>query len=324
MTEGFKEYYNHRQWLSISSLLSFARCPRRYFYGSGCRLRPVGGEHSALLFGSAIHKALPELLTGDDKKMERAVAAFASVFDETADPTISDKKRCLSRAKAMLLDFYISHLGRNSLYSLLPPPGPALELEDKVSDYEVPFAIDIGLDVPLVGRIDGLVRHRDTGLLWGLEWKTSSELSARFLDSFQNSVQVIAYTLALRTYTNAKIEGVMVEGLRVSPSNAENLLTCVSVPDFKIDDFIKWARYHGNMLLQCERSGEFPKFFSGCTPYGMFGSQGYNCDFSNLCSVPDWTSLKNLYAVSNERPFVLNATGPDEPNLAKLSLPVVS
>jgi hypothetical protein len=323
--------YQKREWFSVSALVAASRCLRKFFYGSGCRLRPAGGEHSALKFGSAIHKALPELLHGEIKTaLDRAMAAFDSVWNEAEDPSIADKKRNRERARAMLFDFALAHQGRNSLYELQrPPSGNIVKLEDKVSDWEVPFAIAIpGLDVPLVGRIDALVRHRDTKKLWGLEWKTSSELSGRFLESFKNSPQVIAYTLALRTLTDEHVEGIMVEGLRVSPSNAENLLQPVSVPDFKVDWFIKWARFWGNLVLECEKRGEFPYNLSGCNPYSMFGMPGYECEFMKLCSVSDWETLKDFYVVSTERPFIL---APNQPVLQgasdilppERSLPVV-
>lgn len=324
MTPGIDKFYKKRSHLSISSLLSFARCPRKYFYSSGCRLQSLDGPHPALMFGSAMHNALPELLQGEEAtKMDRAIAKFRAIFTEEIDTLSNDSKRNISRAKAMLYDFYCSHSASGSLYQLVPPPAARLKIEDEVSDWEVPFALDIGLSVPLVGRIDALVRHRDTKRLWGLEWKTSSELSTRFIQSFQNSPQVIAYTLALRIFTSEPVEGIMVEGIRVSPKNCETMLMPISVPDFKVDAFIKWARYNGNMLLECERLGEFPQFLSGCNPYSMFGSPGYDCDFAALCSVPDWTQLKGLYAVGDDRPFVLKAVDGDDNPVKRVALPVV-
>jgi len=67
-----------------------------------------------------------------------------------------------------------------------------LKIEDSVSDMEVPFALDIGLAVPLVGRVDCLGLHRDTREPWGIEWKTTSELSTRFLEGFTFNPQVCA------------------------------------------------------------------------------------------------------------------------------------
>lgn len=321
--EGF-EHYQPRTHLSISSLMNFSRCPRRFFYQSGCRLQK-GEEHAALKYGSGIHAALPHLLSGDEKtRMNRAIAAFRKIFDEEYDNSIADKKRNLSRAKAMLYDFWSSHSHTNSLYSLESPPKTGVKMEDGTSDWEIPFAIDIGIGVPLVGRIDALVRHRDTKALWALEWKTSSELSDRFLNSFENSPQACCYTLALKLYTNEHIEGTMVEGLRVSHVNAENMIRPISIPDFKINNFVKWARFQGAMLLKMEQMQDFHQDYSGCTPYAMFGMPGYVCDYRDLCNVGDWTTLKGFYAVSADRPFILGEGALKTSSTpGRFSLPVV-
>lgn len=303
--------YQKREWFSVSALVNASRCLRKFFYGSGIRLRAAAGEHTALSFGSAVHKALPELLTGEPTTaLDRAMQQFHSVWVGTAQPELEDKKRNAERAKAMFYDFWLTHSGRNALYTLQPPPSSNVQVADKVSDWEVPFAISIpGLDVPLVGRIDALVRHRDTGKLWGLEWKTSSELSDRFLAQFDNNPQVLAYTLALRTLTNEPIEGVMVEGLRVSNVNAENICRPIYVPEHKLEGFIKWARFWGNMVIACEQNGNWPQNYPACNPYSQFGMPGYNCEFAKLCEVPDWTTMSDFYVISNERPFVLSSEG---------------
>lgn len=292
------EYYNKREYLSISSLCAFARCPRRYFYSSGCRLKD-GPPHSALLFGEAIHKAFPlAVLSG----VQEAMRAFDTVWDDAN----ADDKRNRDKATLMLADVHHSHKGARSLYELLEPPGGALEIEDRVSDYEVPFAIDIGLDVPLVGRIDGLVRHRDTKELFGLEIKTSQEVSGRYFDQYQIHPQPQGYTLALRQLVEEPVAGVIVEALRVSKTpRVETLPHPIRVSDFELKDFVTWAHFIGSQLLECERLGEFPKAPSGCATYAMFGQSGFVCDFQRLCKVEDWTTMADTFEVGNDRPFVM-------------------
>ena len=300
------EHYQPRQWLSISSLVSFSRCPRKYFYSSGCRLGSPNGPHPALTFGQAIHKAHPQLLIGEDKtKIERALKDFSSIWTSEVDAQAQDKKRNINVAYRMLLDFYQGHSNGRSIYELVEPPKSNLIIAEDTNDFEVPFAIDIGLRVPLVGRIDALVRHRDSKKLWALEWKTASEVSQRFLEGFQRSPQCLAYCLALRVLTQEPVEGTMVEGLLVSTSR--NLTQLIPVPalDHHIENFIKWATLMGGLLLECERLKEFPQHFTGCGPYSQFGMPGFSCEFGNLCDVPDWTRLKSLYATSEDRPFIL-------------------
>lgn len=327
------EHYKKREWLSISSLISFSRCPRKYFYGSGCRLGSPSGPHPALTFGQAIHKALPQLLIGEDStKLDRALEAFDSIWTKEVEESTQDEKRNKNGATQILMDFFFAHSQGRSIYELVKPPESNVIKAEDVSDYEVPFAIDIGLSVPLVGRIDALVRHRDSHKLWALEWKTASEVSARFLEGFQRSLQCLCYTLALRILTNEPIEGTLVEALLVaapakrtgSQRTLTQIVPIIALPHH-IEAFISWARYYGSLLLECERIGDFPQDFKGCHPYAQFASIGYPCEFSNLCDVPDWTKLKDFYAITQDRPFVLSSSVQNNSNKANsLKLPQLS
>ena len=66
------EHYREKEHVSVSSLTGFARCPRLYFYSSGCRLRPRS-THPALSYGSAIHMGMPYAIRG---QLEMAMVAF--------------------------------------------------------------------------------------------------------------------------------------------------------------------------------------------------------------------------------------------------------
>jgi hypothetical protein len=69
-----------------------------------------------------------------------------------------------------------------------------------------------------------------------------------------------------------------------------------------------------------EKNKSFPKFFSGCHPYPMFGSLGYPCEYMNLCSVPDWTTMKDFYAVLDYNPYKLSAEVVKEPEHLSLTV----
>jgi len=181
--------YKERTYLSVSTLLDFKRCPRRFFYrklGLTSRVEPT-----ALIYGSAMHKAVPIAVT---EGIKPAIAAFLSVWGKT----VAKDTMNVERAIASLSHFIHTHEGRKSIYKFLPPPSGALEVEDLVSDYEVPWILDIELDIPLVGRIDALVEHRDTGELWGWEFKTvGRSVGSYFFESFEMNIQILTYALAL-------------------------------------------------------------------------------------------------------------------------------
>jgi hypothetical protein len=297
--------YQPPQALSITGgsgggLTTFSRCPRRFFYSSGLRLQAGTGVGTALKFGEAIHAALPQAFFDD---VPGAFASFLRVWGSTPE----DDKRNPRTAKLILEDFASSHANGHSIYQLLPPPPGIPKLGERISDYEIPFALDVGLSRPLVGRVDALAQHRDTGELWAIEWKTSSEMSTRFFDGFTFNPQVLCYTLALRSY-GLPVRGAIVEALKVSIAKAkaqETLSQPIFVDDCHIQDFLTWVRYVGTQIEDCEKHQEFPKDMSACTPYSQHGSAGYQCEFMPLCLVPDWTSLLPMFGTREPRPFEL-------------------
>lgn len=311
-TPGY-EHYTPREHLSVSSLVNFKRCPRRYFYASGCRL-VLPNEHPALKFGEAIHTAIPEITgANQDQPIEARAANAMSKFNAVWADTQGDDTRNSENAARVLADFASSHTPKECIYELLPAPAGSLELAaqlklQRVSAWEIPFAINIpGLRVPLVGRIDGLCRMRYDQSVWGLEYKTSRQLGTNFFAGFDLSPQVIAYTLALRTYLGEdSVRGCIVEGIRTSKTNSASSAVPVPVADHHIDHFIRWARFTGNMILECEAQQDFPMDFAGCHPYAQFGVHGYPCDYMQLCKhTDDWRDMRAGYMVKDDRPFVL-------------------
>jgi hypothetical protein len=291
------QFYKPLRFLTISLIDTFVRCPRKFFYSYGCHLEPAAGPHAALKFGEAIHKALPIITSGPDPlaAYPKAVEAFESVWAGADE----DDKRNTFTARRILMDFVQQHLPGRSLYNIIKPPNllGGKKLSD-VSDYEIPFALSLpGVPVPLIGRIDGLARHRDSKELWGLEYKTASESSARLLKAFDWNPQLLCYTLALRVGLTEQIQGMMVETLKVSKTSCETMLKPVYVLSTELDEFVKWLSFQCQLILMHEKVKDFPKQRTGCTSYPMFGMPGFMCDFEAACSGPDWTVFKSLYKV---------------------------
>jgi hypothetical protein len=244
-----------------------------------------------------MHKAFWIAVEGD---LDKAFEEFKSVWDDD----LADNKRNLVVAKKILTD--IKYRTESGFFELLEPPSEEMvKIEDRVSPYEIPFALDIGLDLPLVGRVDGLVKKRDSDELWALEFKTtSSSLNQNFFDNFLINPQVSGYATALRAM-GIDVVGTIIFAAQVSKTKTTSQPMPCYVQDHHVEDFLTWAQIKGSEILACERRGEWPKDISACTPYAEFGSQGFKCDFVNLCQVPDWTMLKDLYAESDFEPFVI-------------------
>lgn len=284
----FDTFYSPLRAVSVSILDAFSRCPRRFFYSFGCSLGKE--EHLALKFGEAFHAAKPQAFFG---KLDAAMLDFDKVWQER--DRFGDDKRNRTRALLMLEDYALQTAGGRGIYLLQDPPAGKITLGDQISDYEIPFILDIGLPVPLIGRVDGLVKHRDTGELWALETKTSSEMSTRLFDNFTMNPQTCLYALALRSF-GIDVKGTMVEVHRVSAKNVGTMCQPVPISDQLAADGLRWARLITSQILACEKEKDFPKYLSGCASYAMFGSPGYQCEFMPMCSVGrDWLVTKEMY-----------------------------
>lgn len=302
--------YKERKYLSVSTLLDFKRCPRRFFYrklGLTSRVEPT-----ALIYGSAMHKAVPIAVT---EGIEPAIAAFLSVWGKTeAKDTMN-----VERAIASLGHFIHTHEGPRSIYKFLPPPSGALEVEDLVSDYEIPWILDIELAIPLVGRIDALVEHRDTGELWGWEFKTvGRSIGSYFFESFEMNIQILTYALALLTMTGKPIQGMMIEGMLKHKTKVDNMIHLEPVAEHHLEDVLRWLQVTGQELLNAEKryferlenkgplalpEDAFYKDFSGCSAYPLFYMQSWRCEYSDLCRVADWKTMEDLYDIKPEFVF---------------------
>lgn len=305
--------YYPREYLSISTLLDFVRCPRRYFY-SKCGLVEAGEEPNAPLYGQAMHKAVPVVLT---QGLPPAIEAFKSVWRDE----LSDDKRSLSRAISQLGHFNMTHASNRSLYIFQPPPSGSIKLDEATSDYEVPFVLEIGLPVPLTGRIDALVKHRDTGEYWGWELKTVSGWQwSRIFEGLELHPQVLTYTLALQTLTGLNVRGILAEAMLIDKSKVDNQLQPILVQDHLLEDIHKWLRYYGELLLASEQaalelrskgasalemSRVFVKNFAGCTPYPLFYmTASWGCDYRNLCRHKEPENMLSMYSIKPDHKFV--------------------
>lgn len=298
--EGLEHYFK-REFFTISELDTFSRCPRNYFYSAGCGLRladRLAGGNEAMDFGTAIHVAAPIILAGGS--FEEAYAAFLKVWGSRT----GDEKRNAQTAKMILFTFASAH-PPNGLYVIKKPPKTTLPIVDKISDWEVPFALNIpGLPLPLLGRIDGWCETRMGSELWALEYKTSGEMSGRFFNSFKRNPQTIGYVLAMKAH-GFDIKGIFVECIGVAKTTwkVQTIPITPSAQDF--EDFITWAQMRGAEIMACEENGIWPKDISACTTYPQYGQPGYECRFDPLCSVPNWTSMKSFYNIERHMPFVL-------------------
>jgi hypothetical protein len=291
------EFYTPKRWHSQSSLMTASKCLRRYFYEVGCRLRHYDANKTAAIFGQAIHYGIPKCYESD---VNGAMSLFNEVWD--SEDVQADDKRNPMIARKIFEDLAKNHC-QNCIYKV-ENPNVGIEIEDKISDQEVAFAIDVGVDIPLVGRIDALGRHKQTGALWPVDYKTTSRLSAGFLKGHECSPQVMCYTLGVRSLTNEQVPGTIIVGIKVAKTTQGAQTHLCYIEDHHIERFIKWVQRIHAQIRACEEKEEWPENWGACATM-------FSCPYKPLCEMKDWTAMKSLYRCVPEIPFKI---GPENEN----------
>jgi hypothetical protein len=215
----------------------------------------------------------------------------------------SDKKHNMDRTRERLQNFIELHAEGVCPYDIVKFPFATPEGADVISDNEVPFAIDIGANLPFLGRIDLPARCRQTNDLWANDYKTASEISSRLWECFELNIQAIGYTIALSQLSGEKCTGFMVEAIRKSAT--KNKTECAIhyeyIDDYRIELFLD---YMSNLVLKLQNyqyNKEWPKRLSSCSTYSTTGIPGGHCPYKLLCRAEDWRSEAKYY--KRKKPF---------------------
>ena len=286
-------------YVDCSSLDTFAQCPFKYMLNRLMGIQKKEGSMIALDYGKVIHECLPLCY---DHPLEEVTATFDRLWADLPHGE-TDKKRNTPCAHLLLENFWNNHQVENRAYEPLSLNVSNVDTTDKASEGEVPFLIDIGGDYPFAGRIDMPVVLKQTETVWALDYKTSGEVSERFLNGFENHPQALGYTLALTHLTQKKVSGFIVEAIRVAPipkrpsTVPPNQWHPIYVPEHKLHWFIDWACRLSSEITSCNEKQEWPKNCTGCCPYSMFGMPGYFCKYKDICNQPEekWQEFLKYY-----------------------------
>ncbi len=292
-------------YIDASTLCAFTRCPARFYFSRILGLHSREESTIAVDFGTCIHLALP--LCYSESTLPLAFEAFENAWKAFSHGE-SDPKRNTPRAIQMLTNFYNCRKGSRCPYEIVSfskvvPPNCTL-----VSENEIPFLIDIGGPLPLAGRIDLAVRWKADGKTYPCDYKTASEVSARYFENFWNAPQTLSYMVAIAHLTGTIPPGMIIEAIRVSPKNDEVSMFPVHVWPHLLERFISWANETAESILKCCEKKEFLQNPVGCSPYASFGSPGFTCAYKALCDAPDWTAISPCYEKRDPyHPFEIGA-----------------
>lgn len=192
-----------------SSLNVFNLCPRKFFYSVELGLQEEQ-EPEPLTYGQAIHDALYLFMSGASH--DECLKAFIrrTQLKNTNIPIELDKESNYSVEWGVyVLKRYFN----------------AFKLEDEwwqvVKDHEgnpyleLGFALDLGIGI-FVGRIDGIVRSKETNRLWIIDHKTTRrKLNNYYLAQFNPNNQLTGYCWPVTELMGEEPEGCIANCIRV-------------------------------------------------------------------------------------------------------------
>ncbi len=277
-------------YMDNSTITKFNRCPAAYAMSRLLGLEQKDRMMIALDYGTDIHEALPYMYKRET--MQHGLDIFNARWKERSYG-YSDKKRNPETAEKTLCNFANTHIDMCP-YTIESFPEICCE-SDRISENEVPFLIDIGANLLLAGRIDAPIRWKADSSLFALDYKTSSEVSARFFKNFENCSQGCTYTLALSQLTEEPCRGFIVEALRTSEKNVECVMNMTLIKPHQLQNFIEEAKRTADDIIYCNEKCEWEQRCTGCAPYSMFGSPGYLCEYMQICDSPVPNDMFRFY-----------------------------
>lgn len=257
-----------------SSIALFQRCPRQYHYRYREEIIKPWATPGARGFGSVIHDCLELCLGG--KPYEQVQA---HIVENGGRPD-----QWLQQL-AMMDSYYYHH-------PLEHEPWEVVSLEDVFHIEENGYKH--------AGKIDGLVRMKDTGQLYLLEHKTAGKVSQTYKERIWHDQQIHRYA---RWYGKAKgiqIEGVVYNVLikiarrrRVKRNEEDEAYLARLIADYRElqpflrinipvhGDTMKATEEHDAMILEmmakCEEKDVWPKATGQCEAFHR------PCDYLKLC-----------------------------------------
>jgi RecB family exonuclease len=221
-----------------SSLSTFLRCPRRYFYNYVCNFRPRA-ESFDLVFGSLVHAALEEYhLERQTRGHNEAQVLGLQVLLQEA--FVNGKYwESNSRNKNLwnALRAFVWHTEQFAL----EPDFRTTVLGKKLLAVELPFSFDLDLKVngtpaTFCGHLDRMV---DTGSgRWVVDYKTTTKaIGPHYFESYSPSTQLPGYAVAASIVFHEPVQGVIIDGMQIGV------------------DFVRCGR--GHILLGKEKSDEW-------------------------------------------------------------------
>lgn len=203
-----------------SSLSTYLRCPRRYFYTYICNYRPRNESYD-LTFGTLFHLGMEEyhlekLSRGHAEAQVRGLQAILKAswehdMDSSGHWTSTSPNKNLWNC----LRAFIWH----TEHFALEPDFATTILNRKLYAVELPFTFDLnlkvnGISASYCGHLDRMV---DTASgRWVVDYKTTTKtLTPNYFDTYNPSTQLPGYAVAASIVFHEPVQGVIIDAMQI-------------------------------------------------------------------------------------------------------------
>lgn len=233
-----------------SSLSTYLRCPRRYFYQYICGFRPFG-ESVDLRFGTLVHSAME---TYHIEKAHRGhnegqiagllsllTSAWEGASTQEGDQGVPEPHYWQSESNNKnLWNALRAFIWHTESFGFEPDFATAV-IGKKLLGIELPFQFDLDLKVQghqatYCGHLDRVVDT--TSGRWIVDYKTTKKtVNTTYFDSYNPSTQLPGYAVAAKIVFGEPVQGVIIDAFQIGV------------------DFVRCGR--GHILLGEEKADEW-------------------------------------------------------------------
>lgn len=239
--------------IHISDIRTFRSCRRKWSFASPLKanLEPTV-PYLPFFTGKAFHAAL-EFYYRDGIPFSDTVDKYLEVEKEAMESDLWDSERDALDEQIEMLRDIIFHYSLWQAQDTRKYSDRNLEFVSLESEFDIPMPMPNGQDHPtlrLGGRLDGIVKHKETGQMWIWETKTSRSIS-ELTKSLMNDEQLGVYMYAARKALGIPVVGVLYNIVRKKSPTEPKILANGGLSKAKNIDT---TSYH---YLSCIKN-EFP------------------------------------------------------------------
>ena len=190
---------------TYSSWAMFRNCRRKYLHRYIEEIAPVASDAQALRFGALIHNALEAWHGCKGSLVDAGINMQITIEKECSGHQFNPDLHAQWHLAHAMMDGYSARYADEDRENF-----SVVSLERQfVGPIINPETGARSLTFQLAGKVDGVVRDKDTGHLWLLEHKTAALIDGAYLEKLWTDMQIHLYAMYMEKELGEPIAGVV-------------------------------------------------------------------------------------------------------------------